>query len=202
MKLRGSPSSPFVRKVAAAAIECGLDGRIENVPVDVWAADTDQGEINPLGKVPALITDDGEVLFDSPVVCEYLDSLHDGDKLFPAAGPARWQTLKQQALADGILDAAVSRLLEGRRPEAQRSADWMERQRRVVERALDSFETDAAALDGPPTIGRLTAAVALGYLDFRFAGDDWRAARPKLAAWYKDFAERPSMQATVPQDAT
>ena len=112
MKLRSSPTSPYVRKVLVTLAETGQQDRVEAISTNPWDPATDLPRFNPLGKVPALILDDGVVLVDSPVICEYLDSLHDGDRLFPAAGPARWRVLRQQALADGILDAAILRLLD------------------------------------------------------------------------------------------
>lgn len=200
MQLRHSPASPYVRKVMVTAIETGLESRIEVVPTDVWSPETDIGAVNPLGKVPALTTDDGENLYDSPLICAYLDSLHDGAKLLPAAGAAHWRAQRQQALADGLLDAAVLARLEGRRPPERQSPEWRARQQAVVARALDRLEADAAALEGPLTIGQIAVGCALGYLDFRFADDDWRRDRPRLAGWYEAFARRPSMQATVPHD--
>jgi len=200
MQLRHSPASPYVRKVMVTAIETGLESRIEVVPTDVWSADTDIGAVNPLGKVPTLTTDDGEILYDSPVICAYLDSLHDGAKLLPAAGAADWRAQRQQALADGLLDAAVLVRLEARRPPEQQSPAWRDRQQAVVDRALDRLEADAEALEGPVTIGQIAVGCALGYLDFRFADDGWRRDRPRLAAWYEAFAKRPSMRATVPHD--
>ncbi len=200
MKLRYSPTSPYVRKVSVAAIELGLAERIERVPTDTQDRDSGITEHNPLGKVPALILDDGGVLYDSPVICEYLDSLHDGAPMFPAAGPARWTALRQQALGDGILDAAILRMLEMvRRPEKFRWPGWIDHQTAKVARAIERFEAEAAALEGPLTIGQITAGCALGYLDFRAPELDWRAGRPRLAAWYEGFAERPAMQETVPQ---
>ena len=208
MKLRYSPTSPYVRKVLVAAIELGLAGRIERVPTDTQDRDSGLAEHNPLGKVPALILDGGGVLYDSPVICEYLDSLHDGPRLFPAAGSARWTALRQQALGDGIMDAAVLRMLETlRRPEALRWQRWIAHQTAKVTRALDQFEAEAAklegalegALEGPPTIGQIAAGCALGYLDFRFPDLDWRSGRPRLAAWHENFAQRPSMQETTPK---
>ncbi len=220
MKLRYSPTSPYVRKVSVAAIELGLAGRIERIPTDTQDRDSGLAEHNPLGKVPALILDDGAVLYDSPVICEYLDSLHDGPRMFPAAGSARWTALRQQALGDGILDAAILHMLETlRRPEALRWQRWIAQQTAKVTRALDQFEAEApeiegalegalegtlegaleGALEGPATIGQITAGCALGYLDFRFADPDWRSGRPRLAAWYEEFAQRPAMQETVPQ---
>ena len=200
MKLRFSATSPYVRKVMATAHETGLESRIERVPAAVWAPDTDIAKHNPLGKVPALITSEGEVLYDSPVICEYLDSLHKGPKLFPAAGTARWKTLKLQALADGILDAAILRRLEGQRPPAQRSQAWLARQTAAVKRGMDALEAEAARWGDALTIGQIAAGCACGYLDFRFGQEDWRPGRPRLAAWYQHFAERPSMQATAPKE--
>ena len=200
MKLRYSPTSPYVRKVLVMALETGLDGRIERIPTNVWDPETDIGADNPLGKVPALITDGGEVLFDSPVICEFLDSLHDGQKLFPPAGGVRWTALRRQALADGILDAAVLRLLESRRAAGERSDGWAEHQKGAALRALDAFEEEADALGDAVTIGHVAIGCALGYVDFRVAGDNWRDGRPALADWFEGFAERPSMAATVPAD--
>lgn len=200
MKLRYSPTSPYVRKVVVTAAETGLADRIELVRTNPNDPKTDLPQDNPLGKVPALVTDEGETLFDSPVICEYLDGLHAGKNLFPLSGPARWKVLRQQALADGILDAAVLCLLESRRPEALRSADWKERQKGKIARALDAVEAEADDLTDEVTIGTVTLGCALGYLDFRFAQDDWRPGRPKLAAWYEGFAKRPSMVASVPRE--
>ncbi len=204
MKLRYSPTSPYVRKVSVVALETGLNDRIERVPTNVWASDTYIGRDNPLGKVPALTTEGGEVLYDSPVVCEYLDSLHDGIKLFPPAGGTRWTALRRQALGDGILDASVARVVENRvRKENERSVTWVERQKTVINRGLDALEEEVDAFSaGPISIGHIAIACACGYLDFRLATDNWRAGRPALAKWYAAFAKRPSMVATVPKDPT
>jgi len=201
MKLRYSQTSPYVRKVLMVAHEAGLDGRLELVPTDVWAPDSPIVRDNPLAKIPSLETQDGLVLFDSPVIAEYLDSLNTtGRRLYPAEGPARWQALRQQALADGICDAAVLRLLESRRAETQRSADWMERQRRAIMRALDRLEEEAGTLPAAdqPTIGSLSLLAALGYLDFRFGADGWRKGRSQLAQWFEAAAARESFKRTAP----
>ena len=201
MKLRFSATSPYVRKVVVTALEAGLGDRIEQVETNVWDPATDIAEDNPLGKVPALTTDDGMVLCDSPVICEHLDSLNSGRKLIPAAGPARWQVLNLQALADGIMDGAVGQVIETKmRPEALRWDGWIERQKGKVGRAVDSLEAKAAdgSLDGEVTVGGIAVGCALAYLDFRFAADDWRSGRPALAAWFEGFSQRPSMQATQP----
>ena len=201
MQLRYSPTSPYVRKVMAIAIETGLDKEIEKIPTNPWDAATDLPSDNPIGKVPALVIDGARVLFDSPVICEYLDSLHDGAKLYPPSGDARWSALRLQALGDGILDAAVLRLLEGRRPEERQSPDWVERQKNVVNRALDTLENEADGLERDTAgIGYVTVGCALGYLDFRFPNDDWRRGRPKLTQWYEKFSQRASMKETVPKD--
>lgn len=201
MKLRYSPTSPYVRKVRVTVLEIGFEDQVEDIPTDVWAPGTDIGKDNPLGKVPALITDDGKVLFDSPVVCEYLDSLANAS-IFPDSGSARWTALRQQALGDGILDAAILRLLESRRPPEQQSEAWTTRQKAAIGRALNLLEGEAEMFAGPISIGQISAGCALGYLDFRFPDDGWRDGRPKLAAWYETFSARPSMQATIPADPT
>jgi glutathione S-transferase len=206
MKLRYSTTSPYVRKVTVTAHETGLHDKITRIPTITSDPASGLSKDNPLGKVPALILDDGSVLIDSPVICEYLDSLHAGARVVPPDGTARWTALRREALADGILDAAVLRLVEGRRPANEQSPAWIEKQKTVIGRALDAFEAEADKLGEPGAaavdIGRITIGVALGYLDFRFAGDDWRKSRPKLARWYERFAQRPSMIATVPKDPT
>lgn len=197
MKLRHSPTSPFVRKVLVTAIETGLRDRIELLPADVWAPGSDIVADNPLGKVPALLLDGGETLYDSPVICEYLDSLHDGAKLFPPAGGARWTALRRQALADGLADASVLRRLEVTRAEGQRSDAWANRQVAVMGRALDALEDEADRMGQQPTIGHIAIACALGYLDLRFDEDNWRWSRPALADWFDLFSQRRSMTETV-----
>ena len=140
MKLRMSTTSPYARKCLIVASEAGIDGRIERVPTSPWAADTDLPKDNPLSKIPTLITDDGDTLYDSPVICEYLDSLHSGRKLIPAAGSDRWRQLKLQALCDGLLDASVMvRVETATRPEDKRWPQWIERQKAAMVRGLDSL---------------------------------------------------------------
>ena len=201
MKLCYSPTSPYVRKVMVVAIETGLDGQIEKLTKNVWAPDTDTVNFNPLGKVPALILDNGTTLFDSPVICEYLDSIGNGG-FFPKEGEARWNALRLQALADGVMDAAILRLLEGKRDEGTRSENWITRQKSVMERGLDALENDLDRLGGDLTIGGITVGVMLSYLDFRYVADNWRTSRPGLADWYDGIADRPSVVATEPKDPT
>ncbi|HEY8014376.1 MAG TPA: glutathione S-transferase family protein [Dongiaceae bacterium] len=199
MKLRFSGTSPFVRKVVIQALETGLDSKIERITT----ATTDPvlAKENPLSKVPSMTLDDGTHLYDSPVICEYLDSLHGGAKMFPATGPARWTALRRQALADGMMDAAVARRGESRRPANEQSPAGMELQRAKVAAGLDVLEAEADKLGSGIDIGLISIACALGYLDFRFASEDWRKGHPKLARWFEAFAKRPSMQSTVAKDA-
>ena len=199
MKLFYSPSSPFVRKVMACAIARGLDQRIETVPTNPHQSPADLLAANPLSKVPGLITDDGIGLFDSPVICEYLDSLGSAPPMFPPAGPARWRALRFQAMADGILDAAVGRRMEQGRPQEAARDAAMARMAAAVARALDLLEADppGASLD----IGSITVASALGYLDFRFAAEPWREGRPKLAAWFAAMEQHPAIARTAPPPA-
>ncbi len=197
MKLRHNPASPYVRKVMVTAHELGLAGRIELLSTAVSPVETNAtlAAENPLMKIPALVTDDGQVLFDSPVICEYLDSLAGGG-MFPASGKARWTALCQQALGDGILDALILCRYEiAARPEEKRHAAWTDGQMKKAHQGLAALE--AEDLSGR-TIGAITAACTLGYLDFRFPNDGWRTRHPKLAEWYKAAEARPSMQATKP----
>jgi glutathione S-transferase len=194
-----SPTSPYARKARIAILESGLSALVEMLPTNPWDSDPQFVALNPLSKVPTLATEEGLVLYDSPVVCEYLDSLHEGPKLFPPGGLARWIALRQQALGDGIVDAAVLRRLDAARPAEQQSADWQARQRAAMDRGLDSLEADAAELgEGPPTVSSIACGCALGYLDFRFAGEPWREGRPQLAAWFERFSARASYLETAP----
>jgi glutathione S-transferase len=204
MKLRYSPTSPYVRKVMVAALETGLAERIERIPTAVLPTKPNEevARENPLVKVPALTNDDGLVLYDSPVICEYLDTLHSGPKLFPPSGTARWIALRQQALGDGILDAAILGRYEIQRPKEYQWQDWIDAQLRKVRGALAALEieVEAGELGGPLTIGQITVGCALGYLDFRYQSEEWRARQRRLAAWFDEFSKRKSMQLTVPRD--
>lgn len=189
MKLLSSPLSPYVRKVTMTIALKGLASQVDVQPVDSGQPDNkDLTSKNPLGKIPTLITEDGMVLFDSKVICEYLDTLAPGPALFPASGPARFKTLALGALADGILDAALLLVYEKRfRPEEKWHAVWMERQQGKIDRALAVLEKDPPAWGASPDYGHITVACALGYLDFRHEGK-WRAGNPKLVAWLDRFA--------------
>ena len=199
MKFTVSPNSPYVRKAMACAIQRGIDGRLE-----AWkdaGKDPALLDHNPLSKIPTLVTDDGMSLYDSPVVCEYLDSIGDAPKLFPAAGPARWNALRQQALGDGIMDATQPRRREIALPLDEGRRSYIEVQQGKVARALDKLEAEAETLGALTTIGEITIACALGYLDFRYANEPWRPGHPKLDAWYAKVSTMPAMARTAPPAA-
>lgn len=202
MKLYFSPASPFVRKVTVTAIETGLDKKIEQVPTTVVPVkpNAELAHDNPLMKVPTLVTDGGESLFDSRVICEYLDSLHDGRKLIPPSGGERWRVLALQGLGDGILDAGIlTRYEQALRPAEKQWSEWIAGQTKKVTQSLDLLEADSDLLAGPINLGQITVACALGWLEFRKPTGDVRAGRPKLFRWHDEFSKRPSMQATAPK---
>jgi len=199
MILRSSPASPFARKVRMAAIMLGLDGRITVTGADtVDPADTVRKQ-NPLGKIPALVLDDGLVLFDSRVILEYLDHLAGGGRIIPAEPKARFAALRLQALADGIMDASILQVYEGRwRDSAKHEPKWVEHQAGKVERALASLEAAPPGRDATPTVGQIALACALAYRDFRFHGS-WRKDHPRLVKYVEDFAAAvPAFAATAP----
>ncbi len=196
MKLAFSAASPYVRKAMACAIARGIADQVEQWVIKT--ADPVLALSNPLGKVPTLVTDDGVGLYDSPVICEYLDSVGTAAPLFPAAGAARWQALRQQALGDGIMDASQPRRREIALPQDAGRVEWIALQRGKVDRAVAELETEAGGLGALTTIGEITIACALGYLDFRFAHEPWRPAAPKLAAWYDRVLKLPPIAETMP----
>lgn len=200
MKLYYTPASPFARKVLICAIERGLDGKIERVVLNPWAEGNPVKVFNPVGKVPVLVTDDGLTIYDSPVICEFLDTLGDGTPLFPPPGRARWIALRQNALGDALLDAMIARRLESRRPDGERSQGWIDRQLTVVNRCLAAMETTVEELTPAPSIGHVAWFCAMAHLDFRFAVEPWRPSHPKLARWYEEFAKRKSAEGTIPHD--
>ena len=195
MKLYTNAASPFARKCRVIAHELGLKlEEIRTLPMQ----EPEFRRVNPLGKIPALVLDDGSVLIDSPVICKYLNHTG-GGKLFPGMSiwrhnSGRWKALGLAALGDGIADAAVAWVIMGREatvPEAAR-----QRQMQTVLAGLDALERVKFAKD--PTIGEISVACAIGYVEFRMPDLDWKAPRPNLSAWYTKFCEYPSMKATVP----
>ena len=202
MKLVASLTSPYARKIRVALAEKNLPFELE---VDIpWLADTRVPSYNPLGKVPALVADDGELWFDSPVIAEYLDTLA-GPALLPADRLAALPVRQAEALADGITDAAVAAFLEGMRPAERQDPASIERQLGKIHRGLAALEQRLAQRKGlggaALTIADIAAGCTLGYLDFRFAHLGWRAAHPQLAAWADGLLARPSFTASAPPAA-
>ena len=203
MKLLYQTHSPYARKVLVAAHEMGLAGRVEVSHHET--SPTQRNDMvfaaNPLGKAPVLITDDGLALFDSSVICEYLDGLHGGPALIPAEGSERWKVLRLQALAQGLCDAGIALRWETeRRPAALRYPPLAEGQAAKLLAAYDVLERESD-LTGPPDLGRIAVATALDWLAFR-ALPDFRSGRPRLADWLDGFTRRPSMSATAYEGQT
>jgi glutathione S-transferase len=201
MKLHWSPRSPFVRKVMVVVHELGLLDRVACVRT-VAASTKPHAELmkdNPLSKIPTLVLDDGAVVYDSPVICEYLDGLNGAPRLHPAEPQARLTALRRQALGDGFLDLLV--LLRDERLRANPSDAHKASAATRKAAVLNSLDGDAAALSAAPFgIGHIAIGCALSYLDFRYADEDWRKDHPRIAAWHAGFAARPSMRATEPID--
>ncbi|MGB0498899.1 MAG: glutathione S-transferase [Rubricella sp.] len=201
MHMYDNPASPYCRKVRLLLQEAGAADKVTMIPAAGNAVDpgTMPVGVNPLGKIPCLVRPEGPALYDSRVICAYLDEVFHA-RLYPT-GPARWDALTLEATGDGIMDAAILMVYEIRtRPEALRSEAWREGQWAKIERALDALEARwIPMLTGPITIGHLSVAAALGYIGFRLADRDWRGTRPQLAAWFEGFSARPSMQATKPE---
>ena len=203
MKLIGSTSSPYVRKVRIVMAEKKLDYQF--VVEDVWGNDTAIMQSNPLGKVPCLVMEGGEALFDSRVIVEYLDTLSPVGKLIPAVGRERAEVKTWEALADGVLDALVLARLESNwvgRGKGQRSQAWIDRQ---MGKAQASLKAMSQGLGDKPfcagiylSLADIAVGCALGYLDFRFSEIDWRAQYPNLAKLQEKLAQRPSFADTVP----
>lgn len=188
MILRSSPASPFVRKVRIAASLLGLTDRIDVRETDLNDAADAIRKDNPLGKIPALVLEDGTAYYDSRVILEYLDHLAGGGRIIPREAPARFAALRLQALCDGILDASVLIVYESRyRPAEMRVQAWVDRQTDKVARAMAGLEAAPPAITATPDVGQIALACVLGYLDLRFAGA-WRKNYPLLVAWHDKFA--------------
>jgi glutathione S-transferase len=198
MKLYYSPPSPFSRKVRIAAAVACPEAELTLALTDTLDPADPVREKNPLGKIPALETDEGECLFDSAVIAAWLDE-RSGGRLIPRDPKARFRALTLEALADGVTDAAVLMVYESRFREPQaHSAKWLAHQRAKIDRALAQLEPAPPAWEGTPDIGAIALACALGYLDLRLSGA-WRARHPALVAWLDDFSARtPAYLATAP----
>lgn len=201
MALWGGPISPFVRKVAICIIEKGLESRVDCVRsvTAIAAPNSELQRFNPLSKIPTLITPEGTALFDSDVICEYLDTTYPPMTFFPANGAARWQALRWCALGSGILDALVLWRSERMRPPAQQLSSVLEALAVKVDAALDLIETELPAIRATAfAIGHVAIGCALRYMDFRFADVDWRASRLQARSWIEEFDQRPSVRRTMP----
>jgi len=200
MKLYWSTRSPFVRKVMIFAHECGLAEGIERERTVVAMTKPNAGllPVNPTGKIPTLQLDDGSALYDSTVICEYLDSLHQKPKLFPPTGPARWTALRRHALGNNLTDNLMLWRNEMLRPATQQSPETLAAFELKVRNAVKALDGEAEALSATPVdIGHVGIACALGYVDFRFAHINWRKGNARIARWYDTFAQRPSMTDTA-----
>lgn len=203
MKLFWSSRSPFVRKVMVFAHECGLAGRIDctRTLVAMNKPNPDVLKFNPTGKIPTLLLDDGSALYDSTVICEYLDSLHDGAKLFPASGAPRWTALRRHAMGNNLLDNLMLWRNELLRPQTQQSPEILAAFEIKVLNAITTLDSEAEALAADPVgIGHVAIACALSYADFRFAHLGWRRGNGRIARWFDSFAQRPSMTNTAHVD--
>jgi len=198
VKLFYTPTSPYARKVRVVAAEKGLGDRLELVACDLQAPDEEFLAANPAGKVPTLLGDAGQAIYDSPVICEWLDSVIGGPQLIPESGPDRWAVRRGEALADAIMDDAVTLMLERRRPEGQRNNALEQARTAAIGRCLDALEREIPAWPQLTTLAHIGAGCALGYLDLRLPDLDWRAGRLRLSEWFGDFSGRPSMRATEP----
>ena len=197
MKLFFSPASPYVRKCMALAAETGQE--VEKLASAASPVDRDETivAVNPTGKVPTAILPDGSSLYDSRAICRWLDAQHGGAKMYPE-GEALWPVLRREALADGLLDAALlARYETVMRPADKLWPEWLAGQMAKIDSSLDAMEAEAVGFEGVDA-GLIAIGCALGYLDFRFADHDWRGPRPTLAAWYDGFSRRPCMAGTAP----
>lgn len=198
MKCYATANSPYARKVRIAAIETGLHDEVE------WKMITREERaeiipgINPLGKVPVAILDAGDILFDSPVICAYVDSLNNGPKLIPETGSERWAVLTLEALGDGLGEAVIAASQEDDKPDGKRSQGIVDRQQGKVKSALTNLDSQAASFRDPPSMGEIAVACALGYLEFRDVIPGWRDSYPSLGGWYTEILKRRSFVQTAP----
>lgn len=197
MRFYWNPTSPFVRKVSVVLLELGLDAEVERVETNPRDAASGFWDANPLAKIPAFERDDGLVLFDSPVICAWLDETHGGGRL-SGGGDARWRVQTLAALADGVLDAGVLARQEGQRPAAEQSQAWIDKQFGIAARGLDRLDACVGDFGADLDLAQIGTGCAVAWLGFRHPQVDWLAGRERLAAWYRDFSQRPSMTATAP----
>jgi len=198
MKLFYSKTSPYSRKVRITILEKGLADQVEHILCNPFDEAVELKALNPLGKIPTLVLDDARVVYDSPVICEYLDTLNTHGELVPSSNDARLLVNTWQALADGIIDASYNIVMEGRRDESERSQDCIERWKGSIVDSLKQIERQITTLPDDTTMAQISLAAALGYLDFRLSYLEWRNGQANTAAWYEVFAKRASMVTTQP----
>ncbi|OHC71531.1 MAG: glutathione S-transferase [Rhodocyclales bacterium GWA2_65_20] len=203
MKLIGSFTSPYVRKTRIVLAEKKID--YDFVLDSPWLEGSSVAKFNPLGKIPVLVLDDESTLYDSRVIVEYLDNMTPNNKLIPASGRERITVKRWEALADGISDAAAAAFLEAKRPEGQRSQDWIARQRGKIALGLEALSEEIGespwCFGNSLSLADVAVGAALGYLAFRFADIDWQSQHPNLGKLYEKLMQRPSFQETAPRDA-
>lgn len=198
MKLFYSATSPYSRMVRLVVLEKGMQDKVELMLCNPFEDAQTLKTVNPLGKVPVLVLDDGDALYDSPVICAWLDNQSAFNPLIPETGKAHWRVRRCEALADGILDAAYNTVMERRRPEGERSMNWIQNWTGEITNALVMVEADVNDLGDSVTLAHLAFATALGYLEFRLPEIEWRDNGPATAAWYDIFRKRASMCETQP----
>ncbi len=198
MKLYYSNTSPYSRKVRVVIREKGLTDLVEEIPCNPFEEVPALLQANPLGKIPTLVTDSGDSIYDSPVIGEYLDALDSEVTLLPSSGVERWQVLRWQALTDGILDAAYNVVMERRRSEKEQSSSWIKHWMSDIDRSVRHADTDLAKMPENISLAQISLGCALGYLNFRLPEVAWQQTCPGLSQWYQEFVVRPSMTETVP----
>ncbi|MEN8131463.1 MAG: glutathione S-transferase N-terminal domain-containing protein [Pseudomonadota bacterium] len=206
MKLYYSNTSPYSRKVRLVIFEKCLDAQVEEVVVNPFEDNPELNAANPLGKIPVLLFDDDETLFDSPVICRYLDGLSNQHPLIPQEDKQQWLTMRWEALADGMTDAVYNLVMERRRPASEQSPTWIGRWAAEIQRVLQHMDQRVSELDGDISLAQLAVAASIGYLDLRIPELLYEtqcpqvAEYPRLLEWYEKIATRPSMMATRPGD--
>ncbi|MGJ8529023.1 glutathione S-transferase N-terminal domain-containing protein [Maritalea sp.] len=198
MKLLYSHASPYARKCRITAIEKDITS-VEEVLVNPYEETEKVSQTNPLGKIPCLIYGNGETLFDSSVICAYFDTISDGPRLMPEEGVDHWAMRRHEALCSGILDSAVNMVIDGRKPEIQRSAHWGQRWTCAIARSLSQLNSELDQFSGNISTAQIALGATIGYLNFRLGDHDFLAPHPELHDWYGEFSQHPSMQQTMPK---
>ncbi len=196
MKLYFKPTSPYARKVRVVIEESGMAGKVTCLEPPLRDLNSELWKVNPVGMIPALVTDDGELVIESNVICEYIDSLSQKGKLFPSNPTERWPALKLNVLGTSLIDSFIARIRESWRSEESRNQELLTLETRRIENILDDLESNATKLQGDLNIGHISVGCALSLADRKFPGEDWRLGRPKLAGWYEKFNARDSMKST------